>query len=275
MDLARLSRTPSRTVLREAWAIGAAVVFLLLGIGVITAATRLMGVNTEGSGDALFVALLILPILVYALASGRLSELRGPGGVGATFREATEASVQPRAIAADTGTVNPEPVEVITKGGVESLEARLHQIKPGGPTVLTMIVGAGYYVRGAVLQYLDRLSQFSGFELVAFINDEQALVASMPARDLRELLLAAGAGEDFIAMVNQGDFERLRRYPGVRDDAVTTRASDAAALRAMTGSDLASILVVDEQRRLVGVVDRDRIVSHMMLALSSAIEPNR
>ena len=58
--------------------------FLGLGLLLLWAARYWINDPATAMGDAVFVSLLVLPILVYAIISaGSLTELRGPGGIGA------------------------------------------------------------------------------------------------------------------------------------------------------------------------------------------------
>ena len=53
--------------------------------------TRNLSVATALIG---LIAILLLPLLVYLLASGRLSELKTPGGLEAKFREISKRKVE-------------------------------------------------------------------------------------------------------------------------------------------------------------------------------------
>jgi uncharacterized membrane protein len=47
-------------------------------------------------GDsATFIALLLIPLFVYAIASGKVQEFSAPGGWGAKFRDAATEKVRP------------------------------------------------------------------------------------------------------------------------------------------------------------------------------------
>ena len=48
---------------------------------------------TEPIGDTVLVFLLVLPILIYAIISGLLKEIKGPGGWEASFNSVASASV--------------------------------------------------------------------------------------------------------------------------------------------------------------------------------------
>ncbi len=68
--------------------------FLGLGVFVLWVANYLLQHDPATSmGDVVFVSLLVMPILIYAIISGSLTELKGPGGVGATFNAVATAPV--------------------------------------------------------------------------------------------------------------------------------------------------------------------------------------
>ena len=59
--------------------------FLCIGVGILWTITSLVNDQNTTLGDVVLALLLVMPILIYALISGRLTELKGPGGVEAKF----------------------------------------------------------------------------------------------------------------------------------------------------------------------------------------------
>lgn len=59
-------------------------------------------------------------------------------------------------------------------------------------------------------------------------------------------------------------------FPGMLTETVTTTSSNAEALEAMERANLDAVVVVDAAGRVPGVVERDRILARMVLALSGA-----
>jgi hypothetical protein len=74
-----------RTRARNSEVVGlsAAFVFLLLSIVCVWFVAKVVQVE----GDAVYVSLLLVPILVWAIATGRLTTLKGPGGWEASFAQ--------------------------------------------------------------------------------------------------------------------------------------------------------------------------------------------
>jgi hypothetical protein len=75
---------------KEVRAVALAILFITLGLLVLWISKTVVGVT----GDAVYVFLLLAPVLVYAIASDRLKELRGPGDLAVMFREPQDAITQ-------------------------------------------------------------------------------------------------------------------------------------------------------------------------------------
>ena len=74
----------------EGRAVALAVGFLVLGLLVLWFSRAVAGVT----GDAIYITLLVAPILVYTIATGRLTEFQGPGNVKLAFWEPGAAIAQ-------------------------------------------------------------------------------------------------------------------------------------------------------------------------------------
>lgn len=62
----------------------------ILSLAMIGVAKTMLGVTES----ATLIALILVPLIVYGVASGRLTEFKGPGGWGATFREVASKAVE-------------------------------------------------------------------------------------------------------------------------------------------------------------------------------------
>ncbi len=82
-------RIPSSKETKEITAILVAILFLALGLAVLWFTKKVMSIE----GDVIFVSLLLVPIIVYAIYAGKLVELKGPGGLEAKFTTAANESV--------------------------------------------------------------------------------------------------------------------------------------------------------------------------------------
>jgi len=247
---------------KEIRAIGISLLFLAFGFLVIWFIRAV--VNIEG--DAVFVSLLIIPVLVYMVISGKLKELKGPGGLEAKFTEAASES-----ISASFETVEPsiDDMQIVVKAGVRALQEQRQQLNEAKPIVMTMELGRrGYYNKEAVLEYIKNLSQFRNFKFVVFLDEGKRFLAYMPSWAFRGLISMPELGYEFINVINESHLEDLFRYPGVVRETISTECTDAEALSEMLEQNLEALVVIDENRNLKGVVEREQVLSRMMLALT-------
>lgn len=247
---------------KEIKAIGISLLFLVFGFLVIWLIKAVANIE----GDAIFVALLLIPVIVYMVISGKLKELKGPGGLEAKFTEAASESIK-----APSETVEPsiDDMQIIQKGGVRLLQEQLQEVNEAKPIVMTMELGRrGYYLPEAVLEYIQNLSQFRNFKFVVFLDEEKRFLAYMQSWAFRGLLSMPELGYEFVNVINEGRLENLFRYPGVVRETISTDSTNAEALSEMLKQNLEALVVIDENRNLKGVVEREQVLSRMMLTLT-------
>ncbi len=235
--------------------------FLAPGLFVIWIANSHLGIK----GDAVFVSVLVLPVLIYLIVSGRLKEFKGPGGLEAKFAETATETVNPAYESVEPST---EEMQVAAKEGFRALQKRKQDLDESRPIAMTMVLGKqGYYSRDAVLAYIESLSQYRNFKFVVFLDDKSRFVAYMPFWAVRSLLQTAG-GEDFISTINEGRLMDLFKVPGIIKDPIFVDETNAQALKKMMDQNLEALVVVDKNKALKGIVERDYILSAMILSLT-------
>ena len=225
--------------------------------------------NKIGITDGVtLIALLVIPLLLYGIVSGRLTEFSGPGGWGAKFRAAArqpvDISLQP---------VDLPQIDAIQKENYATFQQQIRHrdIQEGNPVILTMKMGEGTYNAQSLTNYLVDLSRYPNFKLVIILDSSGRLVAFIPARRLKRANdLGSPDFQTLINAVNTGDMNALLAIPGVLTKAVSPRTTNAEALRTMEERGLDAIPIVDENKRVLAIADRDRILSHMLLALTGA-----
>jgi hypothetical protein len=229
------------------------------GLAVLWFAKSVAGLE----GDGVLVALLVIPLVVYAVASGRLEELRG-GGIEARFARVASATVVP-----ESAQLPVEAVYGVEKANPRELPAVLDRLSDETvPVGLTLVVRqGGRYTVPALRRYLAALGQLRTFKFVVFVDGEGRFEAYMPHWHL-DAILAGPRGGAFVRDLNNGRIGSIRRYPGVVRNAITTKHTNEHALREMERQGLEAIVVVDEERKVVGVVEREKVLSTMILALS-------
>lgn len=246
--------------------------FLLIGCIV----TWLIKWALKIEGDVVLVSLSLIPLLVYIVISGKLEELKGPGGLEAKFAKAASESVS---AASEEIKPSVQDMQGVSKSSLDFLERKRHQIDESKPIVMIMELGIANedslhqgsyydrYDREAVLQYIEVISKFRNFKFIAFVDDEQKFLAYMPSWALKELLSDERLGDGFIESINEGQTHRLSRYPGLIREVIRTQSTNAEALREMMKQNLEALIVIDENNRLAGVVERDQVLSRMVLSL--------
>jgi hypothetical protein len=83
----------------------------------------------------------------------------------------------------------------------------------------------------------------------------------------RGFLERPGLAEEFVRTLNSGRTKSLRTYPGIVTEAITTSHTNAHALREMDRLNLEALVVVNDAKRVAGIVERDQVLSKMLLAL--------
>lgn len=247
---------------KERNALFAAIAFLLLGFAVLWVTKTILSIE----GDLVYVSLLFVPIIVFAIYSGKLEELKGPGGLEAKFTKAANESVS---AASEEVAPSVEEMQIIVKEGLNLLEEKKRQLNEAQPIVMIMELGkVNYYKREDVLAYLELLSQFRNFKFVVFVDSKRQFVAYMPSWAVKGLLSKPELGYEFINVINNGNRQELFRYPGVISETIRTQSTNAEALREMTRRNLEALVVIDERNQLKGVVEREQVLSRMILSLT-------
>lgn len=251
---------------RDALAIYAAVAGLLLGTGVVWGLHQYAGIKDS----AILIALLLVPLLIYGVGSGRLKEFSAPGGWGGKFAEVANRPVD---VAQSLLDLSNAQMEEIPKKGIEELKQSIGQIKDGRPIVMTLVHGqANYYQPDAVRGALLALGSFRNFKFVVFLDPDRKVVGYLPSWALRSTLERDGAGvsagDTLIQAVNAGDTPQVRSFPGMLTEYLSPQSTNAQALETMERLNLEAMLMVDRAGKLLGVAERDRILSRMVLALA-------
>lgn len=226
--------------------------------------------------SAIIVSLLIIPLLTYGILSGRLRELSGPGGWGAKFSEAAAKRLSPTKAALSLTRLE---MDVIPKESLARLDERIGKIRDGRPIVLTMTLGSPsiQYDPLAVSKVIDALSNFRGFKFIVITDTHDHLIAYFPHWSLKELLKAVPAAgeENIINMINDSLEFEIANHPLAITDVISDNSSNVDALEKMEELNLEAIIVVNGTGKFKGVVERDRILSKMMIALAKEKMPEK
>jgi hypothetical protein len=275
-----------------------AVVALILAVAVVAIINRLLGID-----DGLTIlAVLLIPLLVYGVASGTIREITAPGGWD--VRLAETASKEIGASELFDKSIEPLTLKGEYKKGIfqsaRSLENEIiakRWLESGGPPILMLLLKRVDYDEFAVVSVIESLSRLPNFGFVVVTDEDNRVVAyarpqallqrSGGSSDLGEKSLNSPPGalrmdmlssdvsklSELIDAIKNGDRATVERYPGMIKETVHVDSTSADALETMDSLNQDALVVVDEDNVYKGVIKRDRIISHLMVELVKASRP--
>ncbi len=248
---------------RERNALAGALLFVALGFAGIYVVAKVADVK-DGT---VLAALLIVPALIYLLLSGRVSDLKGPGGLEVQLSEVANQAIPLAGQEHGTSALSFEAVRSVEKGRTESFLDRVRDITPADPVVLTLTLGSGPIDGAAAAAYAKGLTQFPRFRFVAVLDSHGKLISYMDASAFRHVIEADVV--DAQALLNNIEHQNVggvRAFPGMTITTLTPRTSIADALRRMERAHLNALLVT-EDGDIKGIVERDHLANTLLLSL--------
>ncbi len=257
------------------------IIMLALG-GALVLGSLLLRVLSGGKYEIKTIDLvfLVIPLLVMALATGRLKGI-DLFGVKADLSELWAAAAQTKI----EGQVAPEGSATIqdamqmlgmgSKGGSQELR----QLIERKIQALEFKLGHGGYYGPAIKNYFDALSGSSSLRVVVVNKPDGRLFGMYNAADLLGYLRVAGdQGYDlFQQLLNNGseaDRAELAKLPGFvsADHATTPTTSKRDALARMEELNTDILPVINEQQHFIGTVERNKLTASLILAVTDKLE---
>ena len=262
------------------------IVLLTFG-AVLAGASLVLRALTAGKYEVQTIDLifLVIPLLVVALATGKLRSL-DVFGLKGDFPDLWEAVGRTEIrdqISESTPSTRQDAVDVdIFESAAKSSLEDLPLVIGRQPEVLEFKLGHGGYSGQAIAEYVDALS---GRLRIIVVNDqEDKLFGIYKAPELISSLRFISSlrsdeeGYELLAyLLNSGNEtarSRLATMPGFvgADTAVTQVTSKRDALARMEKLDTDILPVVNEERRFVGTVGRSKLTAGLILTVSDKLE---
>lgn len=251
-------KAPKNIVL---WFVG----LLILGVALAYIVWRLMDMKESGW----LVLLIALPnaifFMIYFISSGVINEL-GYGDYKLVFGKAASEPVS-----GDFGSIAPSLDDMIQVGdqGVGLLEEMLAQYSLSEEKPILMVIRLGEkYPREVTLGFIEKLSRYTSFKFVGFVNQANKFIAYTPAWAIRQRLSNPIRGDEFLEVVqNQSRRNELFNYPNVLRETVKPNSTRIDALQVMDRLNLSTIPVVDSNGELNGIIERDKVISQMLIKM--------
>jgi hypothetical protein len=234
---------------------------LLFSVLLLFIVTRVMG-KVDG---ATFVAILVVPVLIYALLSGRLQEFSGPGGWGAKFRTAVADAISITPILEDA-----QQLSVVEKGGLEQLRSFADTLDPKLPNAVSLRVGAPSYVADVIATYIRTLQGIGSATYVVFVNDATgAFIGSANGAQILALLENPATTGEFMNELQSPGAEPFSRYEFLTRVSLQTSDTNKTALEKFLDSGASALVVVEDGSKPLGIVDRNRLITKLMINLAA------
>ncbi len=216
-------------------------------------------INSIGNGsfkiETSWIAIALAPVIIWLLTSGQLSEFSG-FGLGFKLRE---AAARPVSLSLEGSRIEPVPVKIGEKGEVREIPDFVKQ------RVGAMSLELGrrdFYGDSAIRDYLDRLTQHDFFRYVVFTDSDGRFRGVVSARALLGQLRDENV--ELVHIIEEGVIDRLN---GIVTSSVRSNSNKREILKKMDAENRAELPVVNEDRRFVGIIDRDKLTSSILLEL--------
>jgi len=249
------------------------IALLLIGVGLLVGSV-LLRVFSKGKYEIKTIDLvfIIVPLLFVGLATG---DIRGLDFLGV---KADLSGLLDKAILQQVSMVPVSPVDdaiemikAAEKNGVHEIPRLIEQ----RTQALAFSLGMERYYGPAIKNYFDDLYGSSYLRYVVINHSDGTLYGIYDAADLIAYLRTLGENgyRTFEMMLYQGD-ERaknwLARLPGFvsSERAVTAETSNRDALQAMEEFKLDSLPVSDSAGRFIGTVERAKLTTSLILAVT-------
>ena len=247
---------------RDVIALTVALLFVVLGFAGIYIVAKVADVKD----GAVLAALMIVPAVLYLLLSGRVSDLKGPGGLEVHLSAVANETI-PLAGPHGTTAISIEGVRAVEKGRTESFVSRVRDITADDPVVLTITLGSGPIDAGAAADYAKGLTQFPRFRFVAILDSHGKLISYMDESAFRHVIEANVIdASELLSNIEHQNVGAVRAFPGMVVSTATTQTSVANALRLMDRIRLSALLVTDDGQ-IRGIVERDHLANTLLLSL--------
>ena len=247
--------------MHDIWAIPLSILFVGLGILIVAFAIRYAKIEKS----PVLVALLIIPIVIYLILTGRLGEFKAPGGLEAKF---VLAAQQPVKITTQTAEEAMQAVQVTARGGIGELNSKVRALNPAVPVILTVELGKSYK-REDWVAYLNEILNRAPIAYVALVDNANHLIAHMSVPTVKEILKDFNLGGELIRLIAESAADKIIKIPGVETAMVSMKGPAIEILQMMEQTDTSSLIAVDAHGRIAGILRKEDVTAQIILNMYS------
>ena len=220
------------------------IIFFII-VYVITNLGFVIPISGDNKIESIHVFIALVPFIVLLIASGKLKEIKGPGGISLLLKDEAERNIS---FPIDDNTLEVEPQIVQTKGGLHLL----NNIE-NPPAALSFVVGEkNYYTQYAIEEYLRELNQVAEFRHVIFVSGKGELLGYMKAVNFSAIIKSDN-------IVEKIENELILIHRNTCRESVKINSSNKDTLAEMEKYNVNELAVVDYSGKYVGMISQDQI----------------
>ncbi len=199
-----------------------------------------LDIKAENLIEPSWLVVVLLPLLVWLVASGRLTEF----SAGAVTAKLAQIAAEPVATAVDLASIGSN---LISEMALSAPDEQLATAISASPIILKLRVGLTGYSDEGIKRWITRLLEVR-LRYVAFVDNDDRLQKYISANAV-------------LAYLNRGGslHENLEKWyipniPGLRGDRLQIEIANRHAIEYLTRNRRDDVAVIDEQGRLVGLL---------------------
>ena len=206
------------------------------------------------------IALLVVPLLVYCIASEKLLELSAPGGWSAKFQEIAKQNVN---TTATTLTAGLNKLQSVEKESLFKLDEIIPRLEKGKPIGLVLFFGKkNYYDASVVTMHIDKLKPLDQELAIIIIDeDDKRFVCAIDADSF--VRLSAKYAKEIIDAIGQRNRAYLLTFPEFVFQGIRDKRTNIDALKKMRHLNTKLLVVLDDKDHPISIVKRDEIIAHL------------
>ena len=157
------------------------------------------------------------------------------------------------------------------KGAATDIPKLVGELRPELPNALVLRVGrSGYYVPEVMRSYLQALMAVGPASYVIFVDDDTgAFVGSATASQVFAALSEGSAVDRFMQELESGGPDAFKAFDFIVRQSLEPSDTNTDALEKFLATNAeALVLVSDDEKRLLGVVQRSHLITKLMLRLA-------
>ena len=205
--------------------------------------------------EPIYVFIALIPFIVLLIASGKLKEIKGPGGIALLMKDEAEREIS---VDVEDNAIEIDSEIVHSKGGIESLTFMLRE---SPPTALSFVLEKkDYYAQYAIEGYINELRKLSSFKNIVFVSNDGSFLAYMKVEDFSQVVKES----QIVDLLESGDILKDKR---TNPASINIDSTNRDTLSEMEKCNVNELAVIDSKSKFLGVINQEQIVRKVLSRL--------